>query len=56
MGGKMTKKEKKELSRDHEVLLNLCDRKLKSEKPGALMAATVLLLEARKVRCRIERA
>jgi hypothetical protein len=46
---------KRELELDHAAYLSLCDRKLKDNSTGGLMAATVYLLEARKVRKQLER-
>lgn len=46
---------KRELELDHDAYLRLVDRRLKDPSPGSLMAATVYLLEARKVRKQLER-
>jgi hypothetical protein len=45
---------KRELELDHDAYLRLVDRKLKDNSPGSLMAATVYLLEARKVRKKLQ--
>ena len=45
---------KRELELDHDAYLRLVDRNLKDNSAGSLMAATVYLLEARKVRKKLE--
>lgn len=50
----MKPREKRELELDHDVCLQLVDRHLKDGSIGALMAATVYLLEARKVRKKLD--
>ena len=50
----MNKNQRRELELDHDAYLRLVDRKLKDNSTGSLMAATVYLLEARKVRKKLE--
>lgn len=51
----MNKKQRRELELDHRAYLSLVDRRLKDPPSTAsLMAATLYLLEARKVRKKLE--
>lgn len=50
----MTSRERRDLELDHDAYLRLVDRQLKDGSTGALMAATVYLLEAQKVRKKLE--